>query len=84
MQYIPLNDYVIVKKLAGQTTTSSGIILQTTQGADTCLVVAVPDKAESLEVNDTLLIRWANAIKVDGDIYTVQVKDIICKLVKTH
>lgn len=84
MQYIPLNDYVIVKKLAGQTTTSSGIILQTTQGADTCSVVAVPDKVETVGVNDTLLIRWANAIKVDGDIYTIQIKDIVCKLKKTH
>jgi co-chaperonin GroES (HSP10) len=80
MKYIPLNDYVVIKKLALDTTTASGIILQTAQGADNAEVVAFAEDVKGIAIGDKLLIRWSNSLKVDGDIYAVSAKEIVCIL----
>ena len=80
MKYVPLNDYVIVQKIESSKTTSSGIILQSTSGADNARVVAVPDDVESLKENDVIMLRWSNALKVEGDIYAISLKEIVCSL----
>ena len=80
MKYFPVNDYVIVQKLAADRTTSSGIILQTSTGSDTAKVIAVADDVKGILVDNVLLIRWSNALKVDGDIYAVSVKEVVCKI----
>lgn len=82
MQFIPQNNYVIVKKQAGSTTTSSGIILQTAQGADHAKVMAVADGVAGIIAGDTLMIRWSNALKIDGDIYAVDSKEVVTKIVE--
>lgn len=85
MKYFPLNDYVIVQKLEGSKTTSSGIILQSTSGADNAKVIAVADivlknDTDNINVGDTVMIRWSNALKIDGDVYAVSLKEIVCVL----
>lgn len=80
MKYAPLNDYVIVQKLEGNKTTSSGIILQSTTGADNAKVIAVSADCNSLKENSIIMLRWSNALKVEGDIYAVSIKEIVCVL----
>jgi co-chaperonin GroES (HSP10) len=80
MKYFPLNDYVIVQKLVADRTTSSGIILQTSTGSDTAKVIAVADDVDGITIGNTLIIRWSNALKVDGDTYAVSSKEIVCKI----
>lgn len=81
MQYQPLNDYVIVKKGDADRVTSSGIILTSAQGADKCTVVAVADNVKGVAAGDSLLIRWSNALKIDGDVYAVDAKEIVTKFI---
>lgn len=80
MKYIPMNDYVIVKKQPQQNVTPSGILIQTTQGSDTAVVVA-NGEVSSLSVGDVIMIRWSNALKIDSDIYAVSYKEVVTKLV---
>jgi co-chaperonin GroES (HSP10) len=81
MNYTPLNDYVIVKKVAASTTTASGIILQSTNSADNAVVVAMHNAVNPLiKVGDTIMLRWSNALKIDGDVYAISYKEIVCKL----
>jgi co-chaperonin GroES (HSP10) len=81
MKYTPLNDYVIVKKVAGATTTASGIILQSTNSADNAVVIAMHVSVNPLiAVGDTIMLRWSNALKIDGEVYAVSYKEIVCKL----
>lgn len=81
MQFVPQNNYVIVKKTMAPTTTSSGIILQTSQGADIAKVLAVAEGVTGIEVGDNLMIRWSNTLKIDGDVYAVDSKEIVTKIV---
>ena len=80
MIYSPLNDYIIVQKQAPANTTSSGIILQTTSGSDTAKVVAIAPDVTGLAVDDLIMIRWSNALKIDSDIYAVSFKEVVTKL----
>lgn len=82
MQFVPQNNYVIVKKTLASTTTTSGIILQTSQGADSAKVLAFADDVKGLDVGDNLMIRWSNALKIDGDIYAVDSKEIVTKILE--
>lgn len=82
MKYTPLNDYIIVNKLESAKTTASGIILQASTGADNAVVVAVSasEACKSLEVGDVVMIRWSNALKINGDTYAVDFKEVVTKL----
>lgn len=79
MKLEPQNDYVIVEKLSEDTTTSSGIILTTTQGADKCKVLAISESVKGIEAGDVLMIRWSNALKIFGNVYAVDKKEIVTK-----
>lgn len=78
-----MNDYVIVEKIESSKTTASGIILQASTGADNAKVIAVSnsDACKGLEVGDTVMIRWSNALKISSDIHAVDFKEIVTKLV---
>jgi len=83
MIYSPLNDYIIVKKQAAANATSSGIILTSTSGSDTAKVVAMSadiPATTALEIDDLIMIRWSNALKIDGDVYAVSIKEVVTKL----
>lgn len=79
MNYTPFNQYVIVKQLSGDRATASGIILTTTQGADRAKVIAAYAGSKAMP-GDTLMVRWANALKIDSDTFALDEKDIVCKL----
>lgn len=80
MNYTPVNDYIIVKKLEGSKTTASGIILASTTGADNAEVIAVNSKEDTIVAGNTVMIRWSNALKVDGNIYALSSKEVVCLL----
>lgn len=79
MKYTPLNDYVIIEKLASKQATSSGIILTSAVTVDNAKVVAV-SKTSVLNVDDVVMLRWSNALKIEGNVYAVSVKEIVCVL----
>ncbi len=81
MQYTPLNDYIIIEKVAPPTTTASGIILAGTQGVDHAKVISTcPILANLVAKDDILIIRWSNALQLEGNVYAVQSKEIVCKV----
>lgn len=80
MKYTPQNNYIIVRKEAPTTTTASGIILSAPQGADNAKVIAVASDITSVKEGDTLMLRWGNALKIDGDTYAVDFKEVVTKL----
>lgn len=79
MKYTPFNKTVIIKQVAAQRATASGIILTSTQGADTAEVIAAQPDSQA-KVGDKLIVRWPNALKIDGDVYAIDEKDVVCKI----
>lgn len=85
MKYTPLNDYVIIEKLPSNQATSSGIILTSAVTVDNAKILAVAKTPAGLplcdlQVDQVVMLRWSNALKIDGNVYAVSVKEIVCVL----
>jgi co-chaperonin GroES (HSP10) len=75
MAYVPLNKNVIVERVAPVRTTSSGIILQSSQEPDRAKVIATSD--DTVKIGDELLINWNKSYKIEQDTYRIHIDDVI-------
>jgi len=81
MKFTPVNTFVVVKKVAGALESQGGIILTaSTDTSDRCEVVAKSELVSFIEVGETLLIRWSQALKIDDIHFAVDAKDIVSKV----
>jgi co-chaperonin GroES (HSP10) len=77
MKYTPLSDKVIVERIEGEKTTSSGIILKRSDEVDRAKVLAIGPDVSEVEVGDVVLLNWNAAIKVQGEFYSTKVEHIV-------
>ena len=77
MNYTPLSDKVIVERIEGEKQTSSGIILKRTEEVDRAKVLAVGPDVDEVQVGDVVLLNWNAAIKVEGELYSTKVENIV-------
>jgi co-chaperonin GroES (HSP10) len=73
----PTRDNIIVNRIAGEKTTSSGLILKTSEGPDRAKVVAIGPKVDEVQIDDEVLLNWNKAIKVEGETYVVPIEEVI-------
>jgi co-chaperonin GroES (HSP10) len=73
----PLRDNIIVTRIAGETETSSGIILKSSQGPDKAKVVALGPLVDEVQIGDELLLNWNKASKVEEETYVVPITEVI-------
>jgi co-chaperonin GroES (HSP10) len=76
MNLKPLHNKVIVERIEGVKTTSSGIVLQRTEEPDRAKIIAVGPDVDEVSVDDIVLIDWNKAIK-SGNYYIVEVNSIV-------
>ena len=72
----PLHNKVLVKRIAGETTTSSGIVLQRSNEVDKAEVLAIGPQVDEVQVGDIVLLDWNKTIKA-GDNYLLTVDNIV-------
>jgi len=77
MNLTPLRNNVIVEKLEKELTTSSGIILKSSDEADKAKVVAIGPEVNDVEVGNVLLINWNKATKLMDNLYQINVYEVI-------
>lgn len=77
MNLTPLRNNVIVEKLEKELTTSSGIILKSSDEADKAKVVAIGPEVNDVEVGNVLLINWNKATKLMDNLYQINVNEVI-------
>ena len=77
MNLTPLRNNVIVEKLKKELTTSSGIILKSSDEADKAKVVAIGPEVNDVEVGNVLLINWNKATKLMDNLYQINVNEVI-------
>jgi hypothetical protein len=58
-------------------TTSSGIILKSSDEADKAKVVAIGPEVNDVEVGNVLLINWNKATKLMDNLYQINVNEVI-------
>ena len=71
-----LHNKVIVERIPGETTTSSGIVLQRSDEVDKAKVIAIGPDVEEVSVGDTVLLDWNRAVKA-GDNFVITVDNIV-------
>ena len=74
----PLRDNIIVKRVAHERKTESGLILQSNAGEpDRAEVVAIGPKVDEVSVGDLLLVNWNKAVKVEGEQYILPITEVV-------
>lgn len=77
MNLTPLRNNVIVEKLEKELTTSSGIILKSTDEADKAKVIAVGSEVTDVAVGNIILINWNKATKLMDNLYQVNINEVV-------
>ena len=77
MNLTPLRNNVIVEKLEKELTTSSGIILKSSDEADKAKIIAVGSEVTDVAVGNTILINWNKAVKLMDNLYQVNVNEVV-------
>jgi co-chaperonin GroES (HSP10) len=73
----PLASKIAVKRIEAVKQSSGGIFLQRTEEPDRAEVVALGPKVTEVEVGDVVLLNWNAAIKVEGEMYSTRVENIV-------
>ena len=74
----PLRDNIIVKRVAHERKTESGLILQSNAGEpDKAQVVAIGPKVDEVSVGDLLLVNWNKAVKFESEQYILPVTEVV-------
>ena len=77
MNYTPLSDKVIIERIEGEKTTSTGIILKRADEVDRAKILAIGPDVDEVQVGDVVLLNWNAAIKVEGELYSTKVENIV-------
>jgi co-chaperonin GroES (HSP10) len=72
----PLHDKIIVERIAAEKTTSSGIILRSSDEADKAKVIAIGPDVDEVAVGDIVLLNWNGAIKT-GEHYVLRIEHVV-------
>ena len=72
----PLHDKVLVERIPGEKTTSSGIVLRTSEEPDRALIIDVGPEVKEVGVGEIVLLDWNKAIKA-GDNHILTVDNIV-------
>ena len=80
---VPIKSKVLIELLEKETTTPGGIVLAIPDRDDInkAKVIAIGDKVLDVQVNDTVLVNWNQAIETKYDdkhkTYIIEEKDIV-------
>lgn len=74
----PLRDNIIIKKIANERKTESGLILQSNAGEpDKAEVVAIGPKVDEVSIGDLLLVNWNKAVKFEDEQYILPITEVV-------
>ena len=74
----PLRDNIIVKRVAHERKTDSGLILQSNAGEpDRAEVISLGPKVDEVQIGDVVLLNWNKAKNVSGDLWVISEDDIV-------
>jgi co-chaperonin GroES (HSP10) len=72
----PLHNKVLIERIAAESISAGGIVLQSSEGPDRGKVIAVGPEAKEVSAGDVVLLNW-NAAQKAGDNYIVPEDQIV-------
>lgn len=73
----PTRNNVLVERIPGVKTTTSGILLKTSFDPDRGKVKSIGPEVSEVSLNEEVFLDWNKATKVENDLYIVSVEDIV-------
>jgi co-chaperonin GroES (HSP10) len=73
----PLHNKIIVERIAGETTTTSGLILRHTEEPDRARILAIGPDVTEVSVGEVCLLNWNAAIKAQGDTFAISIEHVV-------
>lgn len=73
----PTRDNIIVERIKIEAATASGIILKSSDEPDKAKVISIGNKVDEVNVNDTVLINWNKATKIEKETYVVPITEVV-------
>ena len=77
MNFIPLFDKVIVERIKPELTSAGGIVLARSEEPDRAKILAIGPDVTDVVVGEVVLLNWNAAIKVQDEMYSTKVENII-------
>ena len=77
MIFKPLFDKVIVERIKPELTSAGGIVLARSEEPDRAKILAVGPDVVDVVVGEIVLLNWNAAIKVQDEMYSTKVENII-------
>jgi co-chaperonin GroES (HSP10) len=77
MIFKPLFDKVIVERIKPELTSAGGIVLARSEEPDRAKILAVGPDVVDVVVGEVVLLNWNAAIKVQDEMYSTKVENII-------
>jgi len=77
MIFKPLFDKVIVERIKPELTSAGGIVLARSEEPDRAKILAIGPDVTDVVVGDVVLLNWNAAIKVQDEMYSTKVENII-------
>lgn len=76
MNLKPLHNKVVIKSIPSETTSPTGIILNSADEPDRAQVLAIGPDVHEVEIGDIVLLDWNKVVKSD-DYFVIKVDDIV-------
>jgi len=73
----PLHNKVLVERVPGERTTSSGIVLRTSEEPDRAKILAIGPDVKEVSTGDVVLLDWNAAIKTENENYVIREDHIV-------
>jgi co-chaperonin GroES (HSP10) len=77
MIFKPLFDKVIVERIKPELTSAGGIVLARSEEPDRAKILAIGPDVVDVVVGEVVLLNWNAAIKVQDEMYSTKVENII-------
>jgi len=77
MIFKPLFDKVIVERIKPELTSAGGIVLARSEEPDRAKILAIGPDVTDVAVGEVVLLNWNAAIKVQDEMYSTKVENII-------
>lgn len=73
----PTRDNIIVERIIKEAATASGIILKSSDEPDKAKVISIGNNVDEVNLNDTVLINWNKATKIEKETYVVPITEVV-------
>ena len=73
----PLQNKVLIERIAAEKVSAGGIVLQRTDAPDTARILAVGPEAKEVSVGEVALVNWNAAVKTQDEQYVISEDHII-------